>query len=59
MRPGHRGTQPKPLRLCPGNRVGLNLRLTPKEAVALAALLARQRENGRRAADSTADEGTH
>ncbi|MFH0180168.1 hypothetical protein [Streptomyces cacaoi] len=57
MRPGHCGTQPEPLRLHSGNRVGLNLRLTPKEAAALASLLARQSENSRRAAESTADDG--
>ncbi|MGW6857681.1 serine/threonine-protein kinase [Streptomyces xanthophaeus] len=44
MRPGHRGTQPDPLRLFPGNRVGVNLRLTPREVTVLTALLARQRQ---------------
>ncbi|MFC8981074.1 serine/threonine-protein kinase [Streptomyces sp. NPDC057411] len=47
MRPGYPGVQPKPLRLRPGNRVGLNLRLTPGEAAVLAALLDRQRANSR------------
>ena len=52
MRPGHPGTQPKPLRLRPGNRVGLNLDLTPGEAAVLAALLTRQRANSRDVEDS-------
>ncbi|WP_185921798.1 serine/threonine-protein kinase [Streptomyces sp. WAC06614] len=47
MRPGHPGTQPLPLRLRPGNRVGLNLRLTPQQAAALRALLARRRARDR------------
>ncbi|MFI8825037.1 serine/threonine-protein kinase [Streptomyces sp. NPDC053431] len=58
MRPGYPGVQPKPLRLHPGNRVGLNLQLTQGEAVVLAALLDRQRANTRSAEDDASEEIT-
>ncbi|MER5203694.1 hypothetical protein [Streptomyces sp. NPDC002825] len=58
MRPGYPGVQPKPLRLRPGNRVGLNLQLTPGEAAVLAALLARQRANTRATEDDASEEIT-
>ncbi|MGW6534736.1 hypothetical protein ACWGBV_15130 [Streptomyces sp. NPDC055051] len=56
MRPGYPGIQPKPLRLRPGNRVGLNLQLTPGEAAVLAALLTRQRANTRQVEDGAVPE---
>ncbi|MFF9147245.1 serine/threonine-protein kinase [Streptomyces sp. NPDC014861] len=56
MRPGYPGIQPKPLRLRPGNRVGLNLELTPGEAAVLAALLTRQRANTRQVEDGAVPE---
>ncbi|WP_386723501.1 serine/threonine-protein kinase [Streptomyces roseofulvus] len=58
MRPGYPGLQPKPLRLRPGNRVGLNLHLTPGEAAVLAALLARQRANTWATEDDASEEIT-
>ncbi|MFJ9576210.1 hypothetical protein ACIRQF_07465 [Streptomyces sp. NPDC101191] len=58
MRAGYPGVQPKPLRLRPGDHVGLNLQLTPGEAAVLAALLARQLANTPATGDDAIEEST-